>query len=232
MKRLPVVILVVAVIVSVLAPPIAAQDLRSIAAIHARLMADGIKELERQNGMMREAWVLVESGTGAMVEAQRQGADLEALRVRDEQLQQLESQLTMRLTEVQRVRREVLANLAVIEAVGGISSSQAGQPGVLDGTWKLNVQPGLTGTLFLVQQGTLVSGTYELSGGWAGSVRGTLVANKIRLERIDSQLGFAAIFYGELDLSADPAVIQGRWEATQLAAGMPSAGGWRALRAD
>jgi len=231
-KRLPVVILVVAVIVSVLAPPIAAQDLRSIAAIHARLMADGIKELERQNGMMREAWVLVESGTGAMVEAQRQGADLEALRVRDEQLQQLESQLTMRLTEVQRVRREVLANLAVIEAVGGISSSQAGQPGVLDGTWKLNVQPGLTGTLFLVQQGTLVSGTYELSGGWAGSVRGTLVANKIRLERIDSQLGFAAIFYGELDLSADPAVIQGRWEATQLAAGMPSAGGWRALRAD
>ena len=232
MRPLPVVILVVAVIVSVLAPPTAAQDLRSIAAIHARLMADGIEELERQNGMMKETWLLVESGTGAMVEAQRQGADLEALRVRDEQLQQLESQLTMRLTEVQRVRREVLANLAVIEAAGGISSSQAGQPGVLDGTWNLSVQPGLTGTLFLVQQGTLVSGTYELSGGWAGSVRGTLVANKIRLERIDSQLGFAAIFYGELDLSADPAVIQGRWEATQLATGMPSAGGWRALRAD
>lgn len=232
MRRLPIAGFVVAVFIGVISPPIEAQDLRSIAVIHARLMADGIEELERQNGLMRETWVLVDAGTGAMVEAQRQGADLEALRLRDEQLQQLESQLIMRLSEVQRVRREVMTNLAVIEAAGGVTSAQTGQLGVLDGTWELTVQPGLTGTVFLVQQGTLVSGTYELSGGWTGSVRGTLVANKIRLERIDSQLGFAAIYYGELNLSKEPAVIQGRWEATQLAAGMPSAGGWRAVRAD
>lgn len=232
MRHLPVAWFVVAVIMGVLSPPVDAQDLRSLAVIHARLMAEGIEELDRQNGLMRETWVLVDAGTGAMVEAQRQGADLEALKLRDEELQQLESQLMMRLSEVQRVRREVMTNLAVIEAAGGVTSAQAGQLGVLDGTWELTVQPGLKGTVFLVQQGTLVSGTYELSGGWTGSVRGTLVANKIRLERIDSQLGFAAIYYGELNLSADPAVIQGRWEATQLAAGMPSAGGWRAVRAD
>ncbi len=232
MRRLPIVGFVVAVIIGVLSPPVEAQDLRSLAVIHAKLMAEGIEELERQNGLMRETWVLVDAGSGAMVEAQRKGADLDALRLRDEELQQLESQLMMRVSEVQRVRREVMTNLAVIEAAGGIASAQAGQLGVLDGTWELTVQPGLKGTLFLVQQGTLVSGTYELSGGWTGSVRGTLVANKIRLERIDSQLGFAAIYYGELNLSADPAVIQGRWEATQLAAGMPSAGGWRAVRAD
>ena len=232
MRRLPIAGFVVAVIIGVLSPPVEAQDLRSLAVIHARLMADGIEELERQNGLMRKTWVLVDAGSGAMVEAQRQGADLDALRLRDEDLQQLESQLMMRLSEVQRVRREVMTNLAVIEAAGGITSTQAGQLGVLDGTWELTVQPGLKGTIFLVQQGTLVSGTYELSGGWTGSVRGTLVANKIRLERIDSQLGFAAIYYGELNLSAEPAVIQGRWEATQLAAGMPSAGGWRAVRAD
>lgn len=232
MRRLPIAGFVVAVITGVLSPLVEAQDLRSLAVIHARLMADGIEELERQNGLMRKTWVLVDAGSGAMVEAQRQGADLDALRLRDEDLQQLESQLMMRLSEVQRVRREVMTNLAVIEAAGGITSTQAGQLGVLDGTWELTVQPGLKGTIFLVQQGTLVSGTYELSGGWTGSVRGTLVANKIRLERIDSQLGFAAIYYGELNLSAEPAVIQGRWEATQLAAGMPSAGGWRAVRAD
>ena len=96
----------------------------------------------------------------------------------------------------------------------------------------LIVQPGLSGTAYLVHQGTLISGTYELSGGWTGSLRGTVVANKVRLERIDSQLGFAAIFYGEVNLGADPDVIQGRWEATQLATGLPSAGGWRASRKD
>lgn len=232
MRRLPIAGFVVAVIIGVLSPPVEAQDLRSLALIHAKLMAEGIEELERQNGLMRETWVLVDAGSGAMVEAQRQGADLDALRLRDEELQQLESQLIMRLSEVQRVRREVMTNLAVVEAAGGVTSAQSGQLGVLDGTWELTVQPGLEGTVFLVQQGTLVSGTYELSGGWTGSFRGTLVANKIRLERIDSQLGFAAIYYGELNLSAERAVIQGRWEATQLAAGMPSAGGWRAVRAD
>lgn len=232
MRRLPVAVIFIAVIIGVLAPSVVAQDLRAIAAVHAKLLAEGIEELERQSGMMRETWAIVDAGTGAMVEAQRQGADLEALRVREEQLQELESQLVMRLAEVQRVRRDVLTNLAVIEAAGGLTPSQSGQLGVLDGTWTLNVQPGLTGSAFLVQQGTLISGTYELSGGWTGSLRGTLVANKVRLERIDSQLGFAAIFYGELNLEADPAVIQGRWEASQLAAGMPSAGGWRAVRAD
>ena len=232
MSRLSVAVVFIAVIPGVFAPPVVAQDLRSNAAGHAKLMAEGIDELERQSGKMRETWALVDAGAGAMVEAQRQGADLEALRVREEQLQELESQLMMRLSEVQRVRREVLTNLSVIEAAGGITSSQSGRSGVLDGTWELTVQPGLTGSAYLVQQGTLVSGTYELSGGWTGSFRGTLVANKIRLERIDSQLGFAAIFYGELNLTADPAVIQGRWEATQLAAGMPSAGGWRAVRAE
>ena len=167
-----------------------------------------------------------------MVEAQSQGTELEALRVREDQLQELESQLLMRLFEVQRARRDVFAHLAVIEAAGALSAQAPDEFGVLDGPWDVAVQPGLTGKIYLVQQGTLVSGTYELSGGWTGSLRGTLVANKVRLERIDSQLGFAAIFYGELNLNAEPDVIRGRWEATQLATGMPSAGGWRAIRSE
>lgn len=232
MRRLPITLVFVVVIIAAVGPPVGAQDIRTIAAVHARLVDAGIEELERQSGMMRTTWARVDAGAGAMVEAQRQGEALEALRLRDDRLREIESQLIMRLHEVQRVRREVLSSLAVIEAAGGLTSSQSGRPGVLDGTWKLTVQPGLTGSAYLVQQGTLVSGTYELSGGWTGSLRGTLVANKIRLERIDSQLGFAAIFYGELSLDAESAAIQGRWEATQLAAGMPSAGGWRAVRSD
>ncbi len=219
-------------IAGLLTPPAAAQSVRSLTAIHAALMAEGIAELDRQNGLMQETWAQVEAGAGAMIDAQRQGADLDDLRMREDKLQELESRLMMRIFEVQRVRRDVFAHLAVIDATGALGAQSSDEAGVLDGPWDVTVQPGLTGTIFLVQLGTLVSGTYEFSGGWTGSLRGTLVANKVRLERIDSQLGFAAIFYGELNLGADPNVIQGRWEATQLATGMPSAGGWRAVRSD
>jgi hypothetical protein len=220
------------VITAVSVPSAAAQDARVIAAIHTALMTEGIQELERQDGLMQQTWAQVDAGSGAMAEALRQGANLDTLRDRDDQLGELESQLMMRIVEVQRARREVLTNLAIVEAATGLTALPADQAGVLTGKWDLVVQPGLSGTAFLVQQGTLVSGTYELSGGWTGSFRGTLVANKVRLERIDSQLGFAAIFYGELDLGADPIVIQGHWEATQLATGMATAGGWRAIQVD
>jgi hypothetical protein len=216
----------------VLAAPTPAQDARSVAAVHERLVDEGVSELERQNDLLRESWTRVEAGASAMVEAERRGDGLDSLRAREDQLQQLEAQLLMRLFEVQRARRDVLTHLAVIEAAGGVASSAEAEGGLLTGRWQLNVQPDLEGTAYLVQQGTLISGTYELSGGWSGSLRGTLVANKVRLERIDSQLGFAAIFYGELNTSGEALVIQGRWEATQLATGMPSAGGWRAVQLD
>jgi len=231
-RHLSVVVVLVVGISGLSGPPAAAQDVHTIAAIHAALLTEGIDALDRQDAQMRETWTLVDSGAGAMVEALRQGEDLDALRARDEHLQELESLLLMRIFDVQRVRREVLANRAIVEAADGLAASASDQVGILTGSWTLTVQPGLKGTAYLVQQGTLVSGTYELSGGWTGSLRGTLVANKIRLERIDSQLGFAAIYYGELNVNVDPPVIQGRWEATQLATGMPSAGGWQAIRAD
>lgn len=227
------VILVVAVIAACLpAAQADAQDARTVATVHARLAAEGLTELEKQNGKLREAWGLVEAGNKAVIDAQRQGASVESLRAQIDELQEQEAQLLMRVVEVQRVRRELLANRAVVEAAGGFGGSQTEQAGVLTGRWDLRVQPGLKGTMYLVQQGTLVNGTYELSGGWTGSVRGTLVGNKIRLERIDSQLGFVAIYYGEVNLAADPDAIQGRWEATQLASGLPSAGGWSATRQD
>jgi hypothetical protein len=100
----------------------------------------------------------------------------------------------------------------------------------LTGTWALAVDPGQEGTMFLQQQGTLVTGTYALSGGFSGSFRGTLVAGKVRLERIDSQIGFAAIFYGRLVGQGRNLRLQGNWEATQLATGLPSTGNWTARR--
>ena len=73
------------------------------------------------------------------------------------------------------------------------------------------VEPGQEGVAHLNQRGTLVEGTYSLSGGFSGSFRGTFVAGKVRLERIDSQYGFAAIYYGPARLrSAERLVLAER----------------------
>ena len=232
MRPLSLVIVFVALICGMFVPAIQAQDAPGMALVHAQLLAEAFGELEQQNGQMQESWALVDAGNASVLDAQRKGASLDSLRAQEDHLLELEALLMMRIVEVQRARRNVLTHRAALQAAGGATARRTEGAGALTGRWDLTVHPGLSGTAYLVQQGTLISGTYELSGGWTGSLRGTLVANKIRLERIDSQLGFAAIFYGEVNLGADPDVIQGRWEATQLATGMPSAGGWRASRED
>jgi hypothetical protein len=214
------------------ASPAVGQNVRAMVAVHEALLENGLTGIERQQGLLRGTWLRVESESAALLEAHRQGEGLENLELREAQLQQIEAELLAQLFEAQRLRRQVLANQAVIEVARDLAPADRGPSDILTGTWSFTVQPGLTGTAYLFQQGTLVEGTYELSGEWAGSLRGTLVANKVRLERIDSKLGFAAIFYGELSVTPEAVVLQGRWEATQLAAGMASAGGWRAVRQD
>jgi len=92
------------------------------------------------------------------------------------------------------------------------------------------MESGQEGLVYLQQQGTLVSGTYALSGGFTGSLRGTFVSGRVRLERVDSQIGFAAIFYGRLADRGQNPTLQGNWEATQLASGLPSRGSWTARK--
>ena len=111
-----------------------------------------------------------------------------------------------------------------------LAAEIGGPEAPLTGAWRVVVEPGQEGVAYLQQQGTLVTGTYALSGGFSGSFRGTFVAGKVRLERIDSQYGFAAIYYGRLVGRGRNARLQGNWEATQLASGLPSMGSWTASR--
>ena len=84
------------------------------------------------------------------------------------------------------------------------------------------------GTFELKQSGTLLTGTYTLSGGFRGSLRGTLVKSKIHLERIDSRLGRSMDFEGSL--SADLMQIRGTWQSYELAEGEGANGQWSATR--
>jgi len=101
--------------------------------------------------------------------------------------------------------------------------------GALTGAWDLVFLPsGQRGTAMLQQTGTLVSGTYELAGGWTGSLQGTLVNRKVYLVRIDSKLGKSMELEGFL--SSDGTRIRGSWLNYELAGQEGSTGHWSAQR--
>jgi outer membrane murein-binding lipoprotein Lpp len=101
----------------------------------------------------------------------------------------------------------------------------------LTGRWAVTLDPGSQRGYFrMTLDGTIVSGEYALEGGYSGSLRGTLVSDRLRLERVDSTQGFSAIFYGRV--TRDLTTIAGTWETTTFGGGASTNGVWRAVRED
>lgn len=99
---------------------------------------------------------------------------------------------------------------------------------LLSGRWNVTIEPGeQRGEFRVALDGTLVSGDYSLEGGFNGSLRGTLIGDRLRLERVDSQLGFTTIYFGRL--ARDGSQIAGTWESTTFGVGAAGTGRWRAL---
>jgi hypothetical protein len=232
MKRL--ILLVGFLLMPALAGAQVADSLLEQLKIRETILAGQIEDMVEARADLIEAWTRLDQQTGGLMQAQREGETVDSLRLRDEELRQVEMQVLAGVSRTQELRRSMLENRTMLAAISTEVQRLAADVGAADapltGTWQLVVEPGQEGMAFLQQQGTLVSGTYALSGDFSGSFRGTLVAGKVRLERIDSQIGFAAIFYGRLIGRGQNARIQGNWEATQLASGLPSAGTWTATR--
>jgi hypothetical protein len=118
-------------------------------------------------------------------------------------------------------------NVVLLDAELRGKSRPAATPDVLSGGWNVTMDPGeQRGVFHLALDGTIVSGDYTLDGGFSGSLRGTLVGDRLRLERVDSQLGFVGIFYGRLP--RDGGSLAGTWESTTFGAGAAGTGRWRA----
>ena len=226
-------------IVVVLACPAAAgaqvtDSLRQQAKIRETILVGQVEDLADNHVKLREAWTRLEQQTRALMEAQREGETVDSLRLRDEQIREVEADMVAALSKSQQLRRSMLENRTMLAAISAEVQRLAAAVGEADaplnGTWRLVMESGQEGLVYLQQQGTLVSGTYALSGGFTGSLRGTFVSGKVRLERIDSQIGFAAIFYGRLVDRGQNPTLQGNWEATQLASGLPSRGSWTARK--
>jgi len=222
---------------SALATTAVRQSFRAELEVRREILLQDLEDMVGQQAEMDEAWSRVRRLTADMLRAQEEGESAESLRFRDEDLRRAEAELLMNLREGQRLRWSITDGLTLIQEMEGLlermgeAAELAEDP--LSGTWDLVLEPGgQEGKMELELNGTLVSGTYYLSGGWSGSMRGTLVAGKVRLERVDSQLGFAAVFYGGLDVSRARPRLDGMWEGTHLTAGLPSSGTWTATKAD
>jgi hypothetical protein len=211
-----------------------ADSLREQIKIRETVLAGQLDDLAEAQQELQALWSRFDQQVGALVRAQSEGETVDSLRLRDNELRLVETEIAAALAAAQAARRAVIENRTMLAAfateVERLSSETGTADAPLTGTWELVVEPGQEGVASLQQQGTLVTGTYALSGGFSGSFRGTLVAGKVRLERIDSQIGFAAIFYGRLVGQGRSLRLQGNWEATQLASGLPSTGNWTARK--
>ena len=111
------------------------------------------------------------------------------------------------------------------DRIAGLRRAAPQEPESLSGTWDVTLLPsGDRGVFTLRQSGTLLSGEYQLDGGWKGSLQGTLVNNKIVLHRIDSRLGPSADLDGTV--SIDLRSVKGIWQSRVLNDGSPSSGSW------
>ncbi len=225
--------MLVAALLTIVAPSSSdaqvADSLREQMKIREIVLEGQLEDLAEARQQLRELWSQLELQSGNLMRAQSEGEDggqpqaagrgSAAYRI-PEFLGAIFSFQQERRAALEH--RTMLAVLATEVERLAVEVGEAEAP--LTGTWRLVVEPGQDGTAYFQQQGTLVTGTYSLTGGFTGSFRGTLVAGKVRLERIDSQIGFAAIFYGRLIGQGRNLRLQGNWEATELASGLASAG--------
>lgn len=203
--------------------------------LEKRLISAELSQLERGQEDLRQACDRMLRLADDLLRAQRDGEDAATLTSRSGDLRRAEAEVAALIASSQQLRATIVARRAVIEQlmaeVKRLEESLQASGDDLSGRWQVAIEPGgLKGTFDLRLFGTLVSGVYDLAGGWKGSLRGTLVGNTVRLERIDSQLGFVAVYTGRLEVRGGERRIEGTWQATNLAAGLPSAGTWLAQR--
>jgi len=226
------------VVALLLACPVLAQGrdpvietLRLQVDIEKRLLAGDFVSLERTVGQLRAATDRMLRLADDLLRAEREGEDTSSLAARSTDLRRAESEICELTAAAQQLRATIAARRGLLEQVTAeLKQLELAAPAgrdELSGRWTVAIEPGgLRGSFDLLLDGTLVSGVYQLSGGWKGSLRGTFIGGTVRLERIDAQLGFAAVYSARLVQRGAEKRLEGTWDATNLAAGMPVSGTW------
>ena len=173
--------------------------------IERRRVTEDLEEFDRLSGQASRAEADLASALNQIARLAREGAsDRNAL----ELAEQAASDARARAEAGQDRRRAVVERLADhVRRLGAfreeIARRRDALRGVLSdpltGRWEVFINPGARrGFYRLSLDGTLLSGDYVLDGGFHGSLRGTFVGDRVTLERIDSERGVDAKFYGRL----------------------------------
>jgi hypothetical protein len=206
----------------------ASDSARAELARERRRVTADVRALSEISHRLEGALTQLSSASRSVAEAASRAEGPDELARREEALslaeQEVRGLLERRRTIADRIV-ERRRTIAALEAdLSGKRTADA-----LTGRWNILQDPGEQKGVFRMSlDGTIVSGEYTLEGGYSGSLRGTLVNDRLRLERVDSKLGFSTIYYGRV--AREGSSIAGTWEATTFGAGAPGAGRWRAVR--
>jgi hypothetical protein len=205
-----------------------------------------------ESAFSREAGLLDEEIAAygrARAREKRAAADLERLNTRLDQLIEdpnaslsnffpLEEEIAVATENAcQRSRESAAARQLMYERMRTLSTmvreyeQQQARGGGIAGVWRIEARPiDLYGIFDLRAEDPVITGTYRLSNGNQGSVRGTLVGDRLELEMLDSRRGAVATVKGQFH--ADKAEIRGTWFAYDLSSGQPSSGDWFGSKTD
>ena len=218
--------------------PAAAQTVESLllqVSLESELLVDSLARYLSARDAERDALARLDV-LSSQIDGQIERNDLpiEELRRAERELVEAAEIATARLRQTALARiqvydqrqRLILLERRLAEAGGGPLVPDSG----ISGLWQLQMEPGGAFGLMRVQaDGTLLSGTYVLSNGEQGSIRGTVIDNEVEIERIDTSQGFVDTLQGDFD--APRGFLRGRWTGNELApAGRPTTGTWTGRR--
>ena len=202
-----------------------------------RRVSDDLEEFDRISGQASRAEADLNASLNQIARLAREGILDRALL---EQAEQAAADARGRVQAGQDRRRAISERLAEhVRRLAVLRDEMARRRDILrsnpvdplTGRWEVSGNPGgRRGFFRLLLDGTILSGDYVLDGGFHGSLRGTFVSDRVVLERIDSERGVDAKFYGRLT-TAPVRRLAGTWEGTQVAPAPvsgPVAGTWAA----
>ena len=212
-----------------LAAAAAAQELAALREIEVGLLAKRFGDYEAAADREREA------SRELRQSLDRLNSMIGDRSVAVETLRELEADVSLareaaylRARETTDLRLELYGRMERIEALDQVLGIGAG---ALSGEWRINLGPDDgAGTVTFRSYGDRVEGSYAMDNGQRGVMLGTLVDDRLELERIDNVAGRDRRMFARL--SADGRRLSGTWQLFELASGRPTEGAWEARKVD
>jgi hypothetical protein len=210
------------------------EVLETSLALETRLLESELARYSQIRGReMRAVRELQRLSRGADQELSNQDRSVERLRELETQLGVARERAYSATSEAAELRRHLYTRMERLAELGEEIEQERKKTlaefSHISGFWRIEILPQEDfGLLLLEVEGTLVTGTYRLSDGTRGSIRGTVADNRLDLERVDAQGGSDSILEGKFD--PETGELYGSWHRKELAGGAPASGDWSARK--